>query len=63
MTATTTTAREPVRLYAKRPSERRWVLLGEYATREAAWSAVVAVPRGFEVWLSDQPTSPHRPAS
>lgn len=51
----TTTTRPTVRLYAKRPAERRWQLVGEYATRDAAWNAMAAVPKGHAVWLNDQP--------
>lgn len=51
----TTTAREPVRLYARPPRSRRWQLVGEFATREAAWGAMASVPKGYAVWLNDQP--------
>jgi hypothetical protein len=52
-----------IRLYAKRPKERRWKLLGEYPSRESAWDAVAAVPKGYEVWLNDvPPAKPEPPA-
>ncbi len=44
-------------LYANRPTGRRGQLVGLFATREAAWSAMTRVPAGFEVWVNDQPTS------
>lgn len=55
-----TTTNSPIRLYA-RPPGGRWALVGEYPTRDAAWNALAAVPKGWRVWLNDVPTSPHRP--
>ncbi len=52
---TPTATRPTVRLFAKRPKDRRWKLVGEYPTREAAWNAITVVPKGFAVWLNDRP--------
>lgn len=54
MTSTTTT-REPVKLYARPRGSKRWQLVGTYATSEAAWNAAAAVPKGHAVWINDQP--------
>lgn len=42
-----------IRLHTRRSRQARWELVGEFASREAAWAVLVKLPSGTHVWLND----------